>query len=272
MILRKIGKIYPLLNVLKIMANARPLGVKQAFTLYTAPLRWIAYLGNRRYNDFLPSLLVLNTKYGMFCVNRYNIGSLFQEVYEVDHILPKLINKDTVFVDVGAYMGFYTVWACRRVRRVVAVEPNPQALVYLKANIALNKCSNVHIVPKAASDKRGVTVLSIPRTGDKRSVLTTSSIVWRHREALEVEVKTDTLDNILEEAGLDTVDVVKIDVEGAEGLVVRGAAKTLSKARAVLIEIWPENLWILKHLNSIGYKLTRIIDHRTYKNYVLIKG
>jgi len=44
-------------------------------------------------------------------------------------------------------------------------------------------------------------------------------------EAFEVEVETDTLDSVLEEVGVDSVDILKIDVEGAEGLVVRGLRK-----------------------------------------------
>jgi len=47
------------------------------------------------------------------------------------------------------------VYACRRARRVLAVEPNPMALAYLKANVTLNNCRNTTIVPKAVSDRRG---------------------------------------------------------------------------------------------------------------------
>jgi FkbM family methyltransferase len=147
------------------------------------------------------------------------------------------MDEDIVFVDVGAYMGFYTVYACRRARRVLAVEPNPMALAYLKANVALNNCHNAIVVPKVASDKRGVVKLRIPRPAREEHVLTTASIVWSFEEALEIDVETDTLDNIVDEAGLDTVDFVKIDVEGAEGLVIKGAERTLRKSKTILIEI-----------------------------------
>jgi predicted RNA methylase len=89
----------------------------------------------------------------LFCTR--NINLLFQEVYEVERILPSLIDKDTAFIDAGAYQGLYTVYACRRTRRVIAVEPNPMALAYLKANVALNNCHNTIVVPKAVSDKGG---------------------------------------------------------------------------------------------------------------------
>jgi FkbM family methyltransferase len=82
-----------------------------------------------------------------------------------------------------------------------------------------------------------VAKLRIPRPARRERIPTTASIVWSFEEALEIDVETDTLDNIVDEAGLDTVDFVKIDVEGAEGLVVKGAERTLRKARALLIEV-----------------------------------
>ncbi len=177
-----------------------------------------------------------------------------------------------MFVDVGAYMGFYTVYACRRDRRVLAIEPNPVALAYLKANVALNNCHNTIVAPKVAGDRRGVVRLRIPRPARRGLIPTTASIVWSFEEALEVDVEADTLDNIVDEAGLDTVDIVKIDAEGAERLVVKGAEKTLRKARAILVEIWPENTWIISYLQALGYRLTKVIDHYAYKNYLFLRS
>jgi FkbM family methyltransferase len=271
MIAEKMRKLYPLLNVLRLMKTVKPLGARQAVTFYTAPMRWLASLGKVSYYDVLPPFLVVSSGYGLFCTRARNINLLFQEVYEVEHILPSLIDKDMVFIDVGAYQGLYTVYACRRARRVIAVEPNPMALAYLKVNVALNNCHNTIVVPKAAGDRREVVKLRIPRPAKKGHISTMASIVWSFKEALEIDVETDTLDNIIDEVGLDTVDFIKIDVEGAEGLVVRGAEKTLKKAKALLIEIWPENTWIISYLQALRYKLTKVIDHYAYKNYLFLK-
>ena len=162
-------------------------------------------------------------------------------------------------------MGF------RRARRVISVEPNPAALAYLKVNIALNECSNAIIVPKAISDRRGYAKLKIPEVAEKGFIPGGSSIVRDFEEAFEVEVETDTLDSVLEEVGVDSVDLLKIDVEGAEGLVVRGAEKALKEAKAVLIEIWPENMWVARYLKNSGYKLAEIIGKGVLKNYLFIR-
>jgi len=272
MIVKRIREVYPLLNVLRLMRVATPLTVRGAFEFYTAPIKWLTNLGRLTYEELPLSRLLLSSKYGLFYIHAgYTIG-LFLEIYEIENIMSKLVGKDTVFVDVGAYLGLYTVWACRRARRVISVEPNPAALAYLKVNIALNECSNVTVVPKAISDRRGYAKLKIPKTtGEGLIPSALSSMMWDYKEAFEVEVKTDTLDSVLEDVGVDSVDVLKIDVEGAEGLVVRGAERALKEAKAVLIEIWPENMWVVRHLKNSGYMLAEIIDHHGYKNYLFIR-
>jgi FkbM family methyltransferase len=270
---RKIRKLYPLLNVLKLMKIAKPLGANQALSFYTAPLKWIAHLGRVKYYEALPPFLMLNSPFGMICTHSPNVLSLTQEVYEIKYILPGLIDMDTVFVDVGAYIGLYTVYACKRVRKVLAVEPNPMALMYLKTNVTLNNCHNTIVVPKAISNKKGLVELRIPKPAKRGHVPGKASIVWSFEKALRINVEADTLDNIIDEVGLDTVDFIKIDVEGAEGLVVRGAEKTLKKAKALLIEIWPENAWVINHLQAFGYKLIKVICHDIYDycNYIFLK-
>ncbi len=268
----KIRKVYPLLNVLMLLRVARPLGFRQYLRLYYAPLLWLLHGGVRGYWELLPEHLLLDSKYGLFYTHALNIGLLFQESYEVDRVVPNLVDEGSVFVDVGAYMGLYTIWACRRAKLVVTVEPNPWALAYLRANIALNRCDNVKLVPKALSDKKGCVELRVPRPREEGLVPSSPSIVWDFEDAIRLSVESDTLDNVLSELGVGEVDLLKVDVEGAEGLVVKGAQETLRRTRAVLIEIWPENLWIVDHLRSLGFKLKRIVDHMAYRNYLFIKA
>jgi len=273
MAVKKVRKVYPLLNVLRLMRVAKPLTARGALGYYTTPIRWLASLGRLSYRELLPPRLLLSTKHGLYYAHVGNIVTflLFHEAYEIENIMSKLVGGDTVFVDVGAHVGLYTVWACRRARRIISVEPNPAALAYLKVNVALNECSNVTVVPKALSDRKGYAKLKIPKETGMELISGMSSIVRDFKEAFEVEVETDTLDSVLEEVGVDSVDILKIDVEGAEGLVVRGAEKTLKEAKAVLIEIWPENMWVARYLKNSGYKLAEIIGKGDSKNYLFIR-
>jgi hypothetical protein len=67
MIARKMEKLYPLFNVLRLMKTVKPQGARQAVTFYIAPLRWLSNLGRVSYYDVLPPLLVVSSKYGLFC-------------------------------------------------------------------------------------------------------------------------------------------------------------------------------------------------------------
>jgi hypothetical protein len=69
MIARKIGKLYPLFNVLWLMKNVKPLGARRALTFYIAPIRWLASLGSASYSDVLPPLLVISSRSGLFCTH-----------------------------------------------------------------------------------------------------------------------------------------------------------------------------------------------------------
>ncbi len=69
MVARKTRKLYPLLNVLRLMKTVKPLGARQALTFYTAPIRWLANLGRVSYYDLLPPFLVVSSSYGLFCTH-----------------------------------------------------------------------------------------------------------------------------------------------------------------------------------------------------------
>jgi hypothetical protein len=69
MVARKMRKLYPLFNVLRLMKTVKPLGARQAITFYTAPIRWLASLGRVSYYDVLPPFLVVSSRYGVFCTH-----------------------------------------------------------------------------------------------------------------------------------------------------------------------------------------------------------
>jgi hypothetical protein len=85
MVAMKMGKLYPLLNVLRLMKTVKPLGARQALTLYTAPVRWLANLGRVSYYDLLPAPLVVSSRYGLFCTHaistRYSRRSTRSSTY-----------------------------------------------------------------------------------------------------------------------------------------------------------------------------------------------
>jgi FkbM family methyltransferase len=158
----------------------------------------------------------------------------FREYYEPElAYLEKILSPGKVFVDVGANFGVYTLIASKLVGeagKVFAFEPTAESFAILQQNIALNQFSNVRGFQVALSNTRGKgwlyhgwdpvgNSLGMDSLGDGKG------------EAVQIE----TLDNLFEQNGVERVDAIKIDVEGAEELVLRGAIRSLTQHRPVVI-------------------------------------
>ncbi len=198
------------------------------------------------------------------------VGGYIRDHAEYEpHVTSELaacLRPGDVFVDVGASLGYYTVLAGRLVGaegQVVACEPGPQNQNVLLANVCSNRLFNVDVHQTAVSDQPGFVLYSqatsngtiSPFEGDVSSLSTFDL------------VQTRSLDSLLE--GLKSVNVIKVDVEGAEGLVFRGATLTLRNHRPVLFfEFSPPALLsvsrmdardVLGSLEALGYSF-RLLD------------
>jgi FkbM family methyltransferase len=137
---------------------------------------------------------------------------------------------DTV-VDIGANYGVYSLVLATRVGRtgrVIAFEPGREALLQLRENVALNHGLNVELVPLALSDHSGEQPLF--HIGGP----TTHSLSSFGGERTEV-VRLTTLDTWEAGADLDRLDFIKVDVEGHEPQVFRGALTTLARYRPFIL-------------------------------------
>jgi len=144
--------------------------------------------------------------------------------------------KGWIVLDVGAYAGLFSMRASRLVGdsgRIVAFEPNPLTYYWLKRNIALNKLSNVEALPIALGSYDGVTELYAVLKGN----IGASSIFGEHlvksdktiKSFIVVEVPIRRLDSIVGKLRLSHVDLMKIDVEGAELDVLRGSKRFIER-------------------------------------------
>jgi FkbM family methyltransferase len=152
------------------------------------------------------------------------------------------LRPGAVAVDVGANLGYYTVLAGAAVGaegRVVAVEPEPRNAALLEENVRLNGFDDrVEIVAAAAGEAEGSTLLYLGEAnlGDHRAFDSGDG-----RKAIEVPIVA--LDDLPALAG--RVDLVKIDVQGAEAAVLRGARRLIERNRdhlVMLVEFWPQGI------------------------------
>lgn len=134
----------------------------------------------------------------------------------------RLLPKGRVAVDAGANAGIYTYWLARISRRVHAFEPIPSLATRLKS--AQFQKVTVHEV--ALSDRNGVARLHLP-TGSPVSRASLSRPRGQH-EGFMVETRT------LDSYNLKDVGTIKIDVEGVEHSVLKGAHRTITNCRPVI--------------------------------------
>jgi FkbM family methyltransferase len=145
-------------------------------------------------------------------------------------------------VDVGANVGVHTVRLARLVGpegEVIAIEPDPDVVQRTNRNVALNGVANVRVISAAASERAGQTRLFRPGPWDTNRARA-SLLHHPYLTGITRTVPVVTVDDVC--AG-EPVSLIKIDVEGHEAAVVRGAAGTIAKyAPSVVFEYAPELL------------------------------
>ena len=138
------------------------------------------------------------------------------------------LGPGNLFVDVGANVGLYTLWAIEQGAEVVAIEPVERAIRCLRANLALNGYEATTI-QAAVADQPGTVTMEIDRGVANRLVLE----IGRGKGRVQ-EVPAVTLDDVI---GDRVVAGCKIDVEGAESLVLKGAERALAEHRIKLLQL-----------------------------------
>lgn len=166
-----------------------------------------------------------------------------------------VLKPGQIVFDIGANVGYYSLVASRQVGaagRVFAFEPFTRNISYLHRHLVLNAIQNVTVVPMACSDRTGLARFATGSNCATGQLVETGAA--SSQDAFEY-VSTVTIDQIVGEIGL-LPNVMKIDVEGAEALVLRGAHNTLQAARpAILLSVHSEPLrsTCTGYLRTLGY-------------------
>ncbi len=163
----------------------------------------------------------------------------FREMYEPELLyLCQLLSAGDTFVDVGASYGLYTLVGASivgRTGRVISFEPASRSSETLKRNIELNGLRNVTLARAALSDHEGRAKLYLHDDSSRNSL---GALAELPHGCEEVQVLT--LDNLMVEPNLGRLKAIKMDVEGAEEMVLRGGKDVLAQFRpAVIFEINP---------------------------------
>jgi len=179
-------------------------------------------------------------------------------------LLKNIIKEDMVVIDVGAHIGLLTLIAAHNVGasgKVYCFEPTPRIYPILMNNIELNNLQERVVTYRlAVTDHKGTAKLALHQVFGHNTIFLTPD------DNNVIEVETDSLDNIL--ADVPKIDIVKIDVEGAEFLVLRGMKKLIANNPRIIIfmEFAPSHLTragiecndFIKEIQSYGFIMRKV--------------
>jgi FkbM family methyltransferase len=137
----------------------------------------------------------------------------------------------SVCYDVGANAGYFTLLASKCVGaagRVIAFEPIPSNIAVIEGHLTLNGRTNTVVEPLAISNREGAATFAVEARNANSHLSAVDITHAVSAPEAEIEVETMTLDTYVERSGVRP-DLLKIDVEGAEALVLQGASRLLAE-------------------------------------------
>ena len=188
---------------------------------------------------------------------------------ETIRIFKESMKEGATVVDIGTNIGYYTIIAGKKVGqrgKVFGYEPNIDSFNLLQRNILINNFDNIIPINLAISNILGKRTLYL---GDNKC---THSFADNRKTGKNEMVITDTLDNSLKKYGSPRVDVIKMDIEGAEILALEGMRETIERSPKLTIftELYPKAIKrlgrspveFLEKIRDFGFSVHAIDEDR----------
>lgn len=182
-------------------------------------------------------------------------------------LLGRLLRHDHVFFDIGANVGVFSLFAAKRLTsgEVHAFEPFEKHLARFRMNIELNGFSNIKVNPVALSHEPGSQTLYVPNTSN-----TGMASFYADETGPDGftghEITTMTLDHYVSDLQIGRLDIIKIDVEGAELDALEGGRETILRFRPrVMMEV------NVSHLRRAGKTLDDLVRFWAESRYSMFR-
>jgi len=180
---------------------------------------------------------------------------------EIDPAITALIKKNvhkgmTVF-DLGANFGWFSLIFSKLVGpsgHVYTFEADPTLIKTINENVKLNKLDNVTVIPKAISNKSGISEFSLDETYDTRNQLNAKS-----PKGKVIKIETISLDEFCNENGIKQVDFIKMDIEGSEPKAIKGMKKIILSNPNLKI-VTEFNQYAIKSVDSSPQEFLELLD------------
>lgn len=218
------------------------LASKVNLSAYQSPLQFQSQTGVK-FNLYLE-------QYIMRIIFLYGVS----EKNTLRHVLPR-IKKDMTIVDIGANIGTYTLNFAKQLQgtgRVIAFEPVSINANRLRDNIQLNGFNNITVCQEGISDQSGTATIYF---GEKKS----GASIINNQLPNKEEITITTLDEYCQQNNIAQIDVLKIDVEGAERKVLAGAQKIISAS---------QNMFLIMECMEANQALTNSTTNDLYNEVI----
>ena len=184
-----------------------------------------------------------------------------------------LIKENDILLDIGANIGYYSIIAASIIKKgkIYAFEPEPHNYDLLTRNIKINGYNNIIPVQKVVSNFNGKVKMYIDNKNTGSHSLSQENVANLKNY---LEVNSIKLDDYLEGINQRKVDIIKMDVQGAESQVIDGLTKTLhhNTSIKIIMEFWPKGLInmeinpikFLQKIKTLGFKIA-VLDEANEK-------
>ena len=255
------------------------------YSLLKNPSSVFSRISDETKSDFLTNYLskniIVTSPFGLKFLARPHYEDLVRFLFS--HIVAKWepineikINPNYTIIDIGANVGYYSLKFSKIMRdtgKILAIEPDPDTYSILEQNCTLNNLSNIEILNLAISDKNEFINLFQDKSHSGKS-----SLFSKSDDGDSIKITTKTLDRLIDNR-FSTIDFIKIDTEGAELSILKGATETLKITKKILIELHEEilekneqdPLEIKTILESNGFKIktfSEFWDAKTSQNKI----
>jgi len=244
---------------------------------------------NRLYRFLWPYKTILDVQGSKMYLNTHDKSPTMRKTFQAyalnrvheeytTELFKKVIKKGDIVVDLGANIGYFTLLAARLVGkkgRVYSFEPEPRNYHYLLKNIELNNYDNIIAINKAVSEKSAKVKLYIcPYDSGHHTIKQYKGIEEYRPDFIDnkkdfVEVETVVLDDFFKKEIKQPIDVIKMDVEGAEMLALSGMDSLIkeSKNLKIFVEFFP--LLIREMGNSPEEFIRRLLEDYHFSIFVI---
>ena len=177
----------------------------------------------------------------------------------------KSMHQSSVFYDVGANIGLYTIYAAvKRQCTTYSFEPHAANFKSVIENIEANKLSNSHAYPVAINKNFGLSSMAVKNlySGVADNIVDSLSEIYHG-------VVSISLDDVVGKNILPQPDYIKVDVDGFERNVFEGSQRVFKNAKSILIEIDQKDIQLVDDIKNLGFQLkSEHVRNSVEKNYI----